>query len=275
MALTDCGMCVLLANCDAQISNAWDFYTFASKMLCEIAENTGGLGPSEDVNLTEVGGVAVTIGDFQIANLTQVGGVAVTLADLQNIASVGGVAVTVGDFQDLATVGGAAVTIADFQQGNVPHDSPDSGNPLKIGYRARTSDITAVANDDRTDSIADKIGRLVIAPYSIPEDEVKGTTAADMTGTTTTQVIAAVASRKLYITSITVSNMSAAVATRVDLQDGSGGTVIWQGPAAAAGGGFAHTFTTPISTTSGNGLFAVNATTGAAVRVSASGYSGV
>lgn len=242
MALTDCGFCVLLANCDAQISNAWDFYTFASKMLCEIADNTGGLGPSEDVNLAEVGGVAVTIADFQSTNIT--------------------------------SVGGAPVTIEDFQQGNVAHDDPDSGNPMKIGYRARTSDITAVANDDRTDAIADKIGRLVVAPYSIPENEVKGTT-ADIVDTTSTQVIAGIASTKLYITSLTVSNMSAGTATRVDLRDAIAGAIIWQGPAASAGGGFTHSFPTPISTTAGNGLFAQCATTGAQVQVSASGYSGV
>lgn len=242
MPITDCGYCVLLANCDAQLTNAWDFYTFAAKMLCEIADNTGGLGPSEDINISEVGGVAVTIGDFQITNLTQVGGV--------------------------------AVTIADFQQGNVPHDSPDAGNPMKIGFRARTSDITAVANDDRTDGIADKIGRQVIAPYSLPEEEAKGTT-GDMVDTTSTQVIAAVAAQKLYITSITFSNMSEDVFTRVDLQDGSGGAVIWQGPAAVGGGGLAHSFPSPISTTAGNGLFAACATTGALVRVSAAGYSGV
>jgi hypothetical protein len=224
MAINDCGFCADLYNCAARISNDLDFYTFAAKMLCEIAENTGGSGPIEN----------------------------------QNIASVGGV----------------PVTIEDFQEGNVAHDAPDSGNPLKIGFRARTSDITAVANDDRTDGIADKIGRQVVAPYALPEEEAKGTT-GDIVDTTSTQVIAAVASQKLYITSITVSNMSDTVMTRVDIQDGSGGTVIWQGPAAMNGGGFTQEFPMPISTTAGNGLFAVCGTTGALVRVSAAGYSGV
>lgn len=61
MAQNDCGFCDQLYNCSAQVINAKDFYTFALKMLCEVAENTasGGGGGGGDVNLTEIGGVAV------------------------------------------------------------------------------------------------------------------------------------------------------------------------------------------------------------------------
>jgi len=176
MALTDCGFCVLLANCDAQISNAWDFYTFASKMLCEIAENTGGLGPSEDVNVVEFGGIAV--------------------------------------------------------------------------------DVTTN-------------GQLVIQPYADPGDRFFGTTAADIVDTTSTQVVAAGAGT-YNITSLTISNLSAAVATRVDILDGA--SRIWQGPAASGGGGYTISFPAPLTCSPATAINAQCSVTGAQVQVSAAGY---
>lgn len=304
MAANDCGFCEQLYSCQAGIVEK-DFYSFAAKMLCVIAENTVPSGVDSNVNVDEVGGVAVTIADFQSQNLVKIAGetlgasfydqtlqaiqesivanssieynTGAVTAKTQRVTLVTDVGLPAGtnllgkvgiDQTTPGTTNGVVAT------GNVASDGIDSGNPLKIGHLARTSDITAVANADRVDSVADKIGRQVIAPYAIPEDAVKGTT-ADMTGTTSTSVVAGIASNKIYITDVTVSNMSAAVATRVDLQDGSGGAVLWQGPAAAAGGGYTKTFNTPIPTTAGNGVFAVCATTGAQVQVSVAGYKGV
>lgn len=42
--------------------------------------------------------------------------------------------------------------------GDIAHDAPDSGSPVKSGGRARTSAITAVINDDRTDQIMSTTG---------------------------------------------------------------------------------------------------------------------
>lgn len=271
MAQSDCGFCLQLYNCNAAIIEK-DFYTFAAKMLCEIADNTGGVGPIDNFNLTQI--ASEVLGPNFYDEVLQA--LQVSVVDNSSIEFNTGVVTALTQRMTLATDVAlpAGTNVLGGIFGNVASDAADSGAPVKIGTQARTSDITAVANADRVDAIGDKIGRLVVAPYSIPENEVKGTT-SDIVNTTTTQVIAAVASKKLYITSITVSNMSSATATRVDLQDGSGGTVIWQGPAAAAGGGFTHNFPTPISTTSGNGLFAACGTTAAQVRVSAAGYSGV
>jgi hypothetical protein len=49
--------------------------------------------------------------------------------------------------------------------GDVAHDAVDSGNPVKMGARARSSQIAATANDDRTDLIANLYGELGIAGY--------------------------------------------------------------------------------------------------------------
>jgi hypothetical protein len=102
---------------------------------------------------------------------------------------------------------------------------------------------------------------------------VHGTTAA-MTGTSSTQVVALVASQRLYITRIKCNN-SSATSTLVSIQDGSGGTVLDTLAAGASYGGEQGTNPLPLFwTTAGNGLYAANVTTGASVICTASGYSG-
>lgn len=108
--------------------------------------------------------------------------------------------------------------------------------------------------------------------YGNAANFVKGTTAA-MTGTTSTQLIAAVTSNKIYATQIICTNSHATVGTFVTVQDGSGGTTIYEGYAAAVGGGFSITLPTPISNTSGNGVYVADVTTGANVICSGSGYA--
>lgn len=102
---------------------------------------------------------------------------------------------------------------------------------------------------------------------------VKGTTAA-MTGTSPTQILAAVTSKVLYVTAIKCNN-SSATGTLVQITDGSAGTVIETLAAGATFGGEARSGVTPLFwTTSGNGLFAQDVTTGASVICTSSGYSG-
>jgi hypothetical protein len=96
-----------------------------------------------------------------------------------------------------------------------------------------------------------------------------------MTGTTSTQVIAAVSSQKIYLTHVICTNSHATVGTLISLQDGSGGTTLYSFYAAPAGGGESVTLPVPIYTTAGNGLYAANTTTGSNTYCSASGYSGV
>jgi hypothetical protein len=50
-------------------------------------------------------------------------------------------------------------------QGYVAHDSVDSGNPIKMGGRARSSQLTAVASNDRADLITNLYGEQVIAGF--------------------------------------------------------------------------------------------------------------
>lgn len=176
-----------------------------------------------------------------------------------------------------AGTGTMAVSMAtNTPLGTVAHDSADSGAPIKTGGRARTSDITSVANDDRVDAIFDKSGRQVIFPYCLPENLVSGAITTAMTGTTSTSLIAAPgAGLYNYITQVTVSNAHATVGTDVTLQDGSGGTAFYTIPAAAVYGGAAIQFNPPLrQPTSNTALYCVNITTGASTKVSASGFKG-
>jgi hypothetical protein len=100
---------------------------------------------------------------------------------------------------------------------------------------------------------------------------------ASMTGTTQTSLCAAPGSGlHNYITELTCGNASATIATFVDVEDGSGGTVLKAVPAAISFGGGAFTFPAPglRQPTANTALFVVNETTGAAVKCDAVGYKG-
>lgn len=157
--------------------------------------------------------------------------------------------------------------------GNVAHDSADSGNPVKVGGRARTSDITAVANNDRTDFITDKSGKQINLPYAIPENFVSGANSADLTNTNSTQIIAAQGSGlKTYVTDILVTNSHSSTGTVVKILSGS--TLLARGYAAPGGGGFAKNFAIPLVGGANTAINAQCETSGAAVQVTISGYKG-
>jgi hypothetical protein len=113
-------------------------------------------------------------------------------------------------------IGDVDITSAVITGGAVAHDAADSDNPIKIGARARSSEITAVANNDRADLITDLVGKLITLPYANPENFVSGAITSAMTGTTSTSLIAAPGSGlRNYITQITVSNAHATQGTDV------------------------------------------------------------
>jgi hypothetical protein len=156
--------------------------------------------------------------------------------------------------------------------GDVAHDAADSGNPVKIGVVAKSSDPTAVATGDRVNLYADLNGKLIVLPYSLPENTITGSTAA-ITDTTSTSVIAAAgAGIRNYVTTIIVTNSHASVGTLVTITDGSGGSTLAKGYAKENGGGWALTLPVPVKTTANTALHAVCGTTGANVYVTAIGY---
>lgn len=160
--------------------------------------------------------------------------------------------------------------------GNVAHDSVDSGAPIKVGGRARSSEITAVASDDRSDFVTDLVGKQIILPYANPENFVSGAITSAMTSTTSTSLVAAPgAGLRNYITTIIVSNAHATVGTDVVIQDGSGGTTLLTIPAAAVYGGAVINLPVPLrQPTTNTAIYCANVTTGASTKVSAVGYKG-
>lgn len=159
--------------------------------------------------------------------------------------------------------------------GTVATNVAITDNPLNLGAQAVSSENAAVTTARKVQLVADLVGKLIVLPYANPENFVSGLTAA-MTGTTSTSLIAAPASGlRNYVTHIIATNSHATVGTFVLIQDGSGGTTIYEGYCAPAGGGFSISFPTPLrQPTTATALYCQDVTTGANVIVSASGYKG-
>lgn len=178
---------------------------------------------------------------------------------------------SIGNIGTVSTV----TTVSTLTGAGVAHDGADSGNPHKMGARATNVEIASVsANNDRTDLVATMTGKLIVQPFSNPENLVSGAITTAMTGITSTSLIAAPgAGLRNYITQITVSNSHATVGTDVVIQDGSGGTTLYTIPATANYGGATITFPVPLrQPTTNTALYCANVTTGSSIKVSASGY---
>lgn len=251
------------------VTNAGTFAIQDSEKLADNAAFTDGTTKVQPMGMVfdEVAGTALTENDIAAPRIDAKRAIVVTLED----------GTTRGRRVTVSAAGAIAVDNSGNTQpvaGTVAHDAADSGNPVKVGGRARSSSVAAVSSDDRVDFIATLEGRQVVAPYTIPENAVAGASIA-ITGTTSTQVIAAAgAGLKNHITQILVMNSHATVSTWVNITDGSGGAVLQTVYAAALGGGAALTFPTPLPVTANTALHAINATTGANVVVSASGFKG-
>jgi hypothetical protein len=119
----------------------------------------------------------------------------------------------------------------------------------------------------------DTTGHVCIGGIMANAGAVSGVTAA-MTATTSTVVVAAPATGfRNYLTSCTFVNTHATVATQINLQDGSGGTVIWTAAVAAVSGTQTITWPTGLrQPTLATGLYAVNVTTGSNTFVACNGF---
>lgn len=172
---------------------------------------------------------------------------------------------TTGDpFVPVATLSGTL-------GGDVANDAVDSGNPVKIGGKALSANPAAVTSGDRVNALYDLQGRQIVA-QTLPEALVRGVSAA-MTGTADTQVIAAQgAGIRIYLTHFVVFNSAGAVATQVNIKDGT--TTIYSVYVSAAGGQISITLPVPLRLTANTALNAACVTTASNTIVSASGFIG-
>lgn len=263
------------------VTNAGTFAVQDSEKLADNAGFTDGTTKVQPVGFIydEVAGTALTENDIAAARLNvnraQVGVIedGVTRARYATVSAA-----------NALKVDGSAVTqpvsgtvTASNTAGDVAHDTADSGNPVKIGAKAVSAEPAVVTANDRVNLLADLVGKLIVLPYSNPENFVSGAITSAMTGTTSTSLLAApAAGLRNYITNIVVSNAHATVGTDVVIQDGSGGTTLYTIPAAAVYGGASVSFPVPLrQPTTATAIFVANVTTGASTKVSASGYKGV
>lgn len=105
--------------------------------------------------------------------------------------------------------------------GDTAHDSPDSGNPIKVGCKATTalSGVTLVADADRADVRGGIDGIIIVRPHCNLEDIVTGN-ATNTDGTSTSLIGSSGAGVKTYLTRVTVTNTSATF-IYVELKDGT------------------------------------------------------
>lgn len=187
---------------------------------------------------------------------------ALPVAVLGGSATGGRVDVNVGSGQ----VGSSALQI----QGTAAHDAVQAGNPVRIGARARTSNVTPVASDDVVDVVATTVGANVVRLGSIPELEFA--TAQTVTTNTQTAIRAAQGTGlRSHLTSLTFQNTNA-TATTLTIQDGSTTLLTINVPASMTLPAQLQ-FPTPLKSSANAALNYTAGTTGASVLLACQGYT--
>lgn len=174
--------------------------------------------PAGDNNIGNVDVVTVPVDPFGV-NADAASATGSISAKLKFIAGTG-IPIT-----GTVTVGAHAVTNAGTfavqAAGDVAHDGVDSGSPTKVGGMARTTNPTAVANADRTNFIADKLGKQVVVSAIRDLKAIQTTTITASAAETT--IVTAVASTFVDLYGLIVANSSATAAT-ITIKDATAGT---------------------------------------------------
>jgi hypothetical protein len=112
-------------------------------------------------------------------------------------------------------------------EGDVAHGDADSGGggPVKVGFKAVTTTPTAVDDDDRVNALSDTLGRQVVSPHQLIDEQDDQVTTISNTSETTI-LAAGGAGVKNDLIAITVAN-SSTTSTLVTIRDGTAGTIRW------------------------------------------------
>lgn len=184
------------------------------------------------VSLASVPSHAVTnVGTFVV----QENGAALTALQLiDNAVSGAGFNITQFGGTNVVTAGVSGMLAVG---GNIAHDTADTSNPLKIGFKAESSPkgITLVADGDRSDAYGDVDG-LQMVKLDTSNDDVISERVSNTDGASTAFTnFAAVASTHNCIRTIVIWN-SSSTNGYVDFRDGTAGAILWTMPAPATGG---------------------------------------
>lgn len=161
--------------------------------------------------------------------------------------------------------------------GTIAHDGVDSGNPLKVGFKAETSPkgITLVADGDRTDGYADADGLQLVKLNTSGADAISEAVSNTDGASTAFTNFGAVASTKNYITAYTAFRTDAGTSMAyVDLRDGTAGSVLWRIPLPPTGGAISPPYNGPcLFKTSANTALAFDVSSAlTTVYINVSGY---
>lgn len=152
-----------------------------------------------------------------------------------------------------------------------------TGNPLRIGAQARSTNLSTKSSGNVVDSIATLVGAIITRPYSIPEAEwtyAAGSNGIANTTTAVTMVAAAGSGIRNYLTCLHIAHDTLGAATEIVIRDGAAGTVIWRSKLqTAASENIKVVFPSPLRSTANTlmEVATISAVTGG-VFVNASGF---
>lgn len=153
-------------------------------------------------------------------------------------------------------------------EGDVAHSGSDSGNPVKAGYKARTSMPTAVSGGDRVDSFGDVYGRVVNTD-SVPDTMKKHVSASRSTAGTST-ILDPTNGYRFVLCDIFISTDTAMNITVFDGTDSSPYWVI-EGYFSQYGG-LAHSYKLPFVSSAVNNLLRLTTSAAGNVTVTITYY---
>lgn len=205
------------------------------------ANTIGALTANQSVNVSQMNGVAVSMGN----GVSGTGVQRVVLASdntansnpwLVSGAGASGAAVTGNPVLVAGSDGTNARTLNTDSSGRqvavgaAAHGATAAGNPVLVAGYAGTSNPTAVSNGQAAQLLADTIGRQIVFPYTNPENLLQGKVGWS-DNLQHTVIAAQGAGVRTYLTSVTVSNANSATSTDVFLQDGVTSLYNFQVPA--------------------------------------------
>lgn len=159
-------------------------------------------------NTVATGNGASSTGVLRVAQVNDGTGVLATVSTVTNLSQMGGVAIALNT--GVRSTGTQRVTIAtdDIVQvgGDKAHDTVDSGNPVKVGYKAINAFPTAVSSADRANGVSDLYGRQLVGHIDAAQQIWKSYNSTTSIGAGSAAIIWTPASgKKIAITSLTIS----------------------------------------------------------------------
>lgn len=129
--------------------------------------------------------------------------------------------ISVASIPSHAVTNAGTFAVQSAAAGDVASGSTDSGNPIKTGGQARTTNPTAVTDGQRVNAIFDKLGKqITVGAVRI----LKGVTQTQISNSTSeTTIVAAIASTFCDLYGLILAN-TGATTTKVTIKDATSGT---------------------------------------------------